>query len=627
MARSWFWAVGAVVISGCGVGTAPPPQRAPGPPPLPPALPDSTGFGTHVLALRSTPAGALWVGTYGKGIYMLRPRTTEWQRIASRQNDSTSISWNFVNSLELTADTNTVWYGTVGNGWGVSTDGGRSWRNWTYAQLGPEWQYVAPDGIRTRGDTVYIATADGLRISGDNGNTWRCIRGSDRVSGGAAPKPDACNETVYSLPTEYLLSIDVTPSGQIWLGHLRGVSLSTDRGETWTTPEGLADAGRVRSIAAQDSIVWIAGEDGYYRRRGTGAFAPAPVRAPGFPTLPGRPRLIETLPGGSAPVIGLSAGLAGPDEEGVFHVYYLPAGDRYRPASDVWALTFWGSWPVSGTGSGLTRYLAGEFDAPPGGQAGQPPADPQAPMFARPILPRDGNPYIDATYRYGSTMGGNFQQHQGVEFNNPAGTQVRAIGDGVVVFAGPAEAGANTVAIRHDQRVADRYIFSVYYHNSSLAVTNGQRVRAGDVIARVGNTGRATNDHLHLEVHASTVMDSNQVVDPAVRFPPHTTNPQLWLEPLPGTGIVAGRVLDAAGNPVQGARIYGLVQPYPEETPFSFVETYRDRAHSHPLYGENFAVGDVPAGSYTLGVDINGTRVWRRVLVQPGRVTIVEFRP
>ena len=36
--------------------------------------------------------------------------------------------------------------------------------------------------------------------------------------------------------------------------------------------------------------------------------------------------------------------------------------------------------------------------------------------------------------------------------------------------------------------------------------------------------------------------------------------------------------------------------PYPEETPFSFAETYQDQAHPDPAYGEHFAVGDVPAG-------------------------------
>src|SRR2546422_402704 len=138
-------------------------------------------------------------------------------------------------------------------------------------------------------------------------------------------------------------------------------------------------------------------------------------------------------------------------------------------------------------------------------------------------------------------MGGNFQQHQGVEFNNPDGTPVHAIGDGVVVFAGPAERGANTVAIRHDRRLKGLIIFSTYYHNAQLLVSVGQRVKAGDVIALVGNTGRATNDHLHLEIHVAPVDSVPLIVDPNERYPKYTVNPELWIRPLPGTGIVAGR--------------------------------------------------------------------------------------
>ena len=297
----------------------------------------------------------------------------------------------------------------------------------------------------------------------------------------------------------------------------------------------------------------------------------------------------------------------------------------------MWAMTWWGPpWaPLGGSAAGLSRVLAGE--APVTSVIDTlPPAEPQAPRhvwFQRPIAAADGNPYIDATYRYGSTMGGSLQQHQGVEFNNAAGTPVRAIGDGVVAFAGAAEQGSNTVAIRHDRQWEGQHVFSTYYHNSSLAVRAGQRVRAGDVIAQVGNTGRATNEHLHLEVHVAPGTDSSAIVHPDVRFPPHTVNPQLWVEPLAGTGVVAGRVLDEAGQPVRSARVYGLVLPYPEETPYSFAETYGDRARGTPAYGEHFAVGDVPAGVYMVGVKLGAKRVWRRVRVAPGMVTWVEFRP
>jgi hypothetical protein len=143
----------------------------------------------------------------------------------------------------------------------------------------------------------------------------------------------------------------------------------------------------------------------------------------------------------------------------------------------------------------------------------------------------------------------------------------------------------------------------------------------------VGNTGRATNDHLHLEISASPVDSISLIVDSLQRFPPYTTNPELWIEPLPGTGIVAGQVLDASGAPVPQARIYGLTKPSPAETPFSFAETYGDKGHPHPLYGEHFAVSDVPPGTYTMGTEIAGKKVFRQVTVEEGKLTWVVFKP
>jgi murein DD-endopeptidase MepM/ murein hydrolase activator NlpD len=208
---------------------------------------------------------------------------------------------------------------------------------------------------------------------------------------------------------------------------------------------------------------------------------------------------------------------------------------------------------------------------------------------------------------------------------------VLATGPGTVVLAGRAEAGALTVTIRHDTTVTKDgttyRLYSTYYHNSSVEVKEGDRVRAGQEIARVGNTGRATNDHLHLELSASPTDSLGAIVDSSQRFPPYTTNAELWVEPLPGTGIVAGRVFGADGAPVRQARVYGIVKPEPTETPFSFAETYGDKGHSHPLYGEHFALGDVPAGSYVVGTEIGGKRVLRRITVAPGKLTWVVFKP
>jgi len=78
---------------------------------------------------------------------------------------------------------------------------------------------------------------------------------------------------------------------------------------------------------------------------------------------------------------------------------------------------------------------------------------------------------------------------------------------------------------------------------------------------------------------------------------------------------------------VPGVRVYGVRKPEPSETPFSFAETYEDRANPDPVFGEHFAIGDVPAGSHVLGVQIGDEKVWRSVLVEAGMVTEVDFRP
>ncbi len=458
------------------------------------------------------------------------------------------------------------------------------------------------------------------------------------VAGGADRANDGCTERVAALPTEYLLSVDIGPDGAIWVGHLEGLSTSKDAGRTWRnlTPADGIPARRIRAVAATlDSMIWVATEDQILvdsaRSSKQNKFVPGTINLPGWPGLPGKPRAIVPTPGIAEPSIVLSFGLAAGNGLGDFRIYFVAAGDDYKPAADMWSMTWLGPppWPVGGAASGLSRVLAGEgpeivySSVVPGGTI----EDAQHMRFPRPIADSAANPYIDATYRYGSTMGGAFQQHQGVEFNNPAGTPVHAVAAGTVVFAGDAEAGAHTVAIRHDAQLDGKYVFSVYYHNASLDVSSGQHVNAGDVISRVGNTGRATNDHLHLEIHVSASPDSADIVNANERYPPHTVNPELWLEPLPGTGTVVGRVLDATGQPVRGAHVFGLVLPYPAETPYSYAETYGERAHPDPVYGENFAVNDVPAGTYLIGVEIAGQHVWRRIRVQAGKVTVVELRP
>jgi len=88
-----------------------------------------------------------------------------------------------------------------------------------------------------------------------------------------------------------------------------------------------------------------------------------------------------------------------------------------------------------------------------------------------------------------------WKQHNGVDYGAPAGTAVRAVGDGVVDFSGWQNGYGNVVSIRHSN---DRT--TVYAHLSRVDVRRGQHVEQGVRIGAVGMTGWATGPHLHFEV-------------------------------------------------------------------------------------------------------------------------------
>lgn len=99
----------------------------------------------------------------------------------------------------------------------------------------------------------------------------------------------------------------------------------------------------------------------------------------------------------------------------------------------------------------------------------------------------------------GSVMSGfgmrNGNRHDGVDIKGATGTPIHAAADGEVVYNGNLRGYGNLIIIRH----ADRY-YTTYAHNQKNLAPVGKRVNAGDVIALLGATGRATGPHLHFEV-------------------------------------------------------------------------------------------------------------------------------
>ncbi len=110
------------------------------------------------------------------------------------------------------------------------------------------------------------------------------------------------------------------------------------------------------------------------------------------------------------------------------------------------------------------------------------------------LLPSYG--YITSGFGYRrDPFTGRMKFHEGLDISAPTGTPVYAPADGVVTFVGMRNGYGLVIEIKH----GDRYI-TRYAHLSESLVRVGQRVQRGDMIARVGNSGRSTGPHLHYEV-------------------------------------------------------------------------------------------------------------------------------
>lgn len=103
------------------------------------------------------------------------------------------------------------------------------------------------------------------------------------------------------------------------------------------------------------------------------------------------------------------------------------------------------------------------------------------------------------TSKYGPRGGA---WHQGVDIGAPAGSKIVAAADGKVVWPSPKTSSArgNQVLLYHGKTPKGKDIYTRYQHNSKNCVSVGDKVKRGDKIAEVGNTGFSFDNHLHFEV-------------------------------------------------------------------------------------------------------------------------------
>lgn len=231
--------------------------------------------------------------------------------------------------------------------------------------------------------------------------------------------------------------------------------------------------------------------------------------------------------------------------------------------------------------------------------------------FGRPIG-GGGNNFAVGDYRFGMTRDNTLVAHHGLDYGNASGTPVVSIGNGVVYYAGsdhervfgPREDFyGNVIVIQLNDAVS---AYAVYGHLETVDVQSGQAVSEGQYIGTVGAGGVAAGPHLHLEIRTDNPDSYYNVV-----------NPDLWLRPIPGHGVLAIRVSRGEGLLVPGVRVIA----YCSDGRYRTVDTYWYGGNlSDRFYLENAALGDVPGGPCTLTAQLDGQTLTTTVQVPVGGI-------
>ncbi len=140
------------------------------------------------------------------------------------------------------------------------------------------------------------------------------------------------------------------------------------------------------------------------------------------------------------------------------------------------------------------------------------------------------------------------KMHKGMDFAAPTGTPIYAAGDGVVEKAGRNGGYGNYIRIRHNSKLKTAY---AHLHRISSRVKPGARVKQGQIIGKVGTTGRSTGPHLHYEV----LLANKQVNPRSVNLP---TGEQLVGKNMDRFKLLVGNVYQQYASLSDGLKFAAL---------------------------------------------------------------------
>ena len=239
--------------------------------------------------------------------------------------------------------------------------------------------------------------------------------------------------------------------------------------------------------------------------------------------------------------------------------------------------------------------------------------------FSRPIAADQVNwPLPD--YRYGGIIFDPDIVHTGIDIPAKRGTTVIAAGKGKVIWAGYGlfySSGAENdpyglaVSVEHDFGYKGQKLYTIYAHLDRIDVEIGQAVETGTPLGLVGLTGNTTGPHLHFEVRIEE--DSFY----------KTRNPELWIAPPQGWGVLAGDFRNTNGSFLDHhlVSIRSLANGQKWE-----VYTYGSvTIHKDNYYQENMVISDLPAGDYEVEIEYFEETYTCQVEINPGAVSYIKF--
>ena len=239
--------------------------------------------------------------------------------------------------------------------------------------------------------------------------------------------------------------------------------------------------------------------------------------------------------------------------------------------------------------------------------------------FVRPIAANEIN-WPLASYRYGGIFFGDVV-HSGIDIPTDTGTPIIAAGSGTVIWAdwgffsgyreNKNDPYGQAVVIQHDFGYLGKPLYTLYAHMSRIDVTEGQYVHTGEQLGLVGDTGHTTGPHLHFEVRYG---DTSFYT---------TYNPELWIAPPQGRGVLVGNVGNDKGEPLRHYIVQ--VHSYTSKRLRS-VHTYgANVVNGDAYYRENMVLSDLPAGWYEIRITYDDDEFRQQIEIFPGQVSYFNF--